>query len=379
MLLLELLYILAQVNTVMGRPDVAAAAYRFDCEPANNYYLKTLLQTYAKKYNYSIAFHPFEDLQNQSLANYDFTLVDPNEYRFLDPNPFTLSGVVPFLSLILIVPATVKMDKFLYFALPFRMTVWAALLACPFGFAVILRIINNKSSFLDHLQMSLGIMLSQPPKKRATKNAVQIICILFICFSSMMTTIYSSSLGSFLINTIDKSDFTFLCPESRVVPGTDHLNYKIVGFSEYLDHVIAMDMRYAYCVSSTLWAGNLNSRQSYYFKTIPPWKSTSRHSFRVNKNFVHLDEFNRFLVNAYSFGLLYKYNMELPGERSTPTILAEVENDDPILRYKDFRFPKIVFLIGIGVGWAVFCIEVFVGVLRKKKKEVFRFGGLREF
>lgn len=369
MLLLELLYILVHANSVLseGAVDISAAAYRFDCREGSAFYLKTLIETYAEKFNYSVAFDIFEEIPHEKLANYDFALVEANDYRFLDPNPFVLTAVVPFISLILMIPSTVKADKFLYFAIPFEPKVWAALMVSPFCFATLLRIINRKSSYTDHIQRSFRIMLSQPPKLRTTNYVMKTVYALMLCFSSIISTIYSCSLGSFLIKTIDEFDFEYMCPESRIILGENPVRYKIVGFSEYLDHIIAMDMSYAYCIASNMWGEkNVHTRQKYYFKIIPPWKSTDGHSLRVNKNFTHLDEFNMFLVNAFSFGLLEKWNSELTTSRSSTRINEDIEHYDQILRQKDFLFPQILFSIGMAAGIVAFCVEV----IAKKFKEV---------
>lgn len=367
MLLLELLYILLHACTALTRTSLTAAIYKFDSQEGNTFHLQTLVETYAKKYNYSIAFHPFEEIPGQNLTTYDFALVESNDYRFLDPNPFVLTSIVPFISIIMIVPVSLKIDKFQYFSIPFQDHLWAALIVSPFCFAVLLRITNRKTSFLNHLETSFGVMLFQSIKVKATNNFMRtIMCTFMVSFSGTVWIIYSSSLGSFLTTTVNQHDFVFMCPESWILSGNDPVRYKVVGFSEYLEHIKAMDTSSAYCISSSIWGrNNVRTRRKYYFKAISLWKSTDSHPLRVNKNFIHLDQFNKYMISVFSFGLPEKWNSEWAISRSSRKINLAIEPYDPILRYHDFRFPRKLLIYGMLSGMATLCIELLVKKLEK--------------
>lgn len=233
---------------------------------------------------------------------------------------------------------------------------WIAITVTPFWFAISLKISQRHTSIANHLQESFMILLSQSVNIKTNNYLVKTMYSLMLIFSVTISMIYSTRLGSFLTKNLDKNTFVIICPQSRIMLlGNHSFQYKIVGFSEYLESFVDMDVRFGYCVSSFLWK-NPVPRHKLLFRTVLQWNSTYGHFLRINKNSKHLEDFNSFLFSAYSFGFFEKWSSEVIN-RKIDRRIPRIELDNNILKFKDLRFPFAMFFIFIVAASFVFWLE----------------------
>lgn len=216
------------------------------------FFVKTLAIEYAKHFNYSVNWILFQYIQN--INNIDLSILENQDFKVWEPNPFTITSIAPFYRINNIIPI-VNIDKFRYFFLQFTNSVWTLILISPIYFAIILKISEYKIKFSNHFFRTLMILLEQSIKIKESKIILRIIYFLIFLFSSIISTIYLSYLGSFLTKAIDKTAFPILCPEQRItlIENNKNINFFKVNYSEYLKNLFNLNVKYGYCISSIFW------------------------------------------------------------------------------------------------------------------------------
>lgn len=257
------------------------------------------------------------------------------------------------------IPTLTKIDKFKYFLLPFRTSVWIWILISPIYFAIVLKVSNfSKSSFGDYLLKAFMMIFDQSINIKTTS----FIYFLIIWFNFITSILYITHLGSFLTNTVDKTRFPILCPETRIKSVTHskiHLENLIkVNYSDYMGNLHSTNLAYGYCISSIYWESQRGKSERILFKIVGSWSSSFGDFLRINKSSNHFERFNQFMVTSFTFGFIEKWNSET--KNLNHGMIQEVlKSNDPILRFKDFKFHWTV----LGTGWTVACGFLFLEIL----------------
>lgn len=214
MLLLTLFYLLSRTIGSSCKTEFSVILYNITTSDRLILDYKTLCRHYAQKYNFQMKMITFETAEN--LSEHDVNLVDADDYKSLDPNPFKLTSVERFFSVSLIIPSIKKIDKFLYFSLPFSGKVWILILIAIVYFASALKLAQRKISFGSHLLNSFTLQISKPIDIGRTSDIVRFIYLNIIAFSWILCIIYMTYLGSFLTANVDKTKFTYICTQTRL-------------------------------------------------------------------------------------------------------------------------------------------------------------------
>lgn len=337
-------------------------AYTFLVGKNNYFSLKIIIIEYIKLYNYSPKIVYFEDTIN--ISNVDLTLMDTIEYSGPEPNPFTITAVTPFYSLNLVIPSKLKTDKFEYFIMPFQRSTWILItISIPFLAAVLKLSYLGESKYIDSLFSSFKVFVNQAIDMKSNNLIHTLIIIFIIWFSFFITMLYLTYLGLYLTQPPDKSKFTIMCPENRLEDikklYKGDVTFMKIGYPQYLNHLYSYNTSYGYCTTSTFWNSNFGQKGQFLFKTIGPWVSTYDNYLRFNKSSKYYEQFNKYILNSYTFGLNIKYNMDI--KRSIYYNISQyfLNSDGDILRFEDFWFQWFVLAVGYILGGICFCFETF--------------------
>lgn len=354
MLKIFVFYILAR-NMINSEPDFTVILYNISASDDLILDYKTLCKYFARKINHTFKAIIFETAEN--ISQFDVNLVDANNYSYLDPNPFILPSVTSFFSLTFMIPSIGRLEKFLYFFLPFSRMVWRIIAASSLYFALALKLSQRHISYANHLTNALTIMVSRPVVISTNSLLGRLIYLTIIGFSMIVSTLYTSYLGLFLTTNIERTQFTFLCPESRLFylkPYCDSFICRETPYGDYLLSMNNLNLNYGYCVTSNYWT----QKTGQFFKIVIPWKTTYGHYIRINRNTKHLESFNKFVIECFSSGLMIKWENDMKHKNYSKQILSYLKEENHILKEKHFKFPAIIFGTGILLAVILFIMEV---------------------
>lgn len=243
----------------------------------------------------------------------DVVLVDTENYANMNPNPFVLTSVVPFYSIGLVMPSLNNIDKSNYFTMPFDKVIWMIHAIFPIYYALALEIAMRKSTIMENILEGVRVIAKgnlRVPK--TNRSLVKIIYLLTISYSILMSMMYTSYLGCFLTRALGKTDFVFVCTAARIKILSKErklFNFLVQEPDDYYAKLYGLDMNYGYCVTS-IFRNNAIGFKNYMkpiFRSVIPWKFVYGHYLRINQHSKHLNNFNSFLLNAYSTGLMKKW------------------------------------------------------------------------
>lgn len=318
--------------------------------------LRDLLQTcdvFALKFNYSIQYSALENIKN--ISEFDVNIADFEDYHDIDPNPFILPSVLQFYGLTFVIPAIGKVDKHLYFILPFQTKVWIIIFIIYLIIPIILKMFLKNSSII----IPVMILANQPIKVHKIKGFWYSSIILINLFVNVA---YSTFLGFFLTTSVDETKFLFLCPEFRadmLEEHSQHIHYKTNDYKSYIWHISNLNMSYGYCLTSLFWRKNLNMNPYQIFRVIKPWKFVYGHYLRINQNSKYLEQFNDYLIKVFSSGLMEKWGRDMKIKNYIKSVQNYLKEENRFLSAKDFQICFSVFSIGLFVGCLVFLFEIF--------------------
>lgn len=347
----------------MNNLEVKAVLNKYHTADNFTFFLKTLVKSYAEHYNYPFKFLSFSDLDN--LSTVDMMLVDAGMYANVNPNPFVLTSVVPFYSMTLVVSTLHKQDKSEYFALPFDAAIWIVCMIFPIYFAVVLEISPRKSNFTVNLLEAFRVITTGSIRlPKLDRLPWRVMYFLVIAYAFIMSMLYTSYLGCLLAKPLGKVDFSFMCPVSRrelLELNTKYKNIKLlnVADNEYFTKMYGLDLNYGYCMTSLFYKNVIGFQKMAepIFRPVIPWKFVYGHYLRMNKHSKHVKEFNNFLINTYSSGLMKKWETEMLV--NVGNIRRFIVYDNNILTFHDLLGPFMLYGCCLFVSTMAFLAEIF--------------------
>lgn len=343
---------------VVNSADILACLYTIDIQNGLYFDLKTLVLEYAHHFNYSISMRSIDQLKN--FSEIDFVLIDFNHFRDKE-NPFILPAVVPFYSVILAIPSITKLERDKFYLLPFIGEALFVHIFTPVLFAVILKLISWKTKFLENLVKTIKIFLTCA----VTRKEFQVFYIPLIFYNMIITLMYNSYLGSFFTQSVDKTDYQFICSDTRrelLNMKDSGIDFMIMQPSDYFAHILSLNVSYGYCMTSIFWYQHFGDYNNLIFRKVYTRDSAYGHFLRVNKYSVHLKDFNDYLLTVYSTGLMAKWGSSMRIKNYSLMIHKFVKVHNGIMKFKDLRVPLMVFGFMLGLACLSFVIEVGIKV-----------------
>lgn len=355
------LLLLAYFIRMIAPEDLSAALYDIDLREDFSFDLKSLVLSYGLTYNYTINLMKLEDSVN--WTDLDLILMDGNILESLDPNPFILTSIVPFYHMLLVIPSIKQLNKAEFYLMPFDKSVLAIHLLSPIYFAAILKLTFQNTRFKDNLLKTTRIMLTGAVGRQNSNHRIRIFHIAMIFYSMIVMLAYSSFLGSFFTNSVDRTDFIYMCSDSReelLNLKDDSIKFVILQTSDYFEHVLNFDMNFGYCLTSLFWYKNFGFQRSgkFLFRPVLANEFVYGHYMRINKNSVHLKKFNDFLLSMYSYGFMQRWGDEMILRNYRSKIQSFLKAADSVVNFADLKFILTVFGCCIFVATCSFIVEV---------------------
>lgn len=290
--------------------------------------------------------------------------MDFNNFMSLDPNPFVLTSVVPYYHMKLVIPSVKQANRTKYYTLPFRIEVWILHLLSIFYFSGILKITFPETHFRNNLMKVVQIILTGSVGNMGLMCfRKKCILLAIIFYSIVMSLTYMSYLGSFFTSCIDKTDFLFMCSDTRIELldiQDENIKFLSMDTSDYFAHALSLNMSYGYCLSSIFWYKNFGFQKNskFIFKPIFSKDNAYGHYIRINKNSKYLKEFNDYLLLMYSTGFMTKWGNDMHIKNYTRMVQPFLKYEEKIMRFKDLEQPLMVFGICVVISAFIFAGEI---------------------
>lgn len=350
--------------------NLTAVLYDIDLREDLSFDLRALLLDYGRTYNYSVILTSHDVSTN--WTDLDLILMDANNDNLdvLHPNPFILTSIVPYYHMILVIPSIKQLNKSEFYLMPFSKFVLAIHLLSPIYFAAILKIASRNTRFMNNLIKTMRMMLTGSIGRVNCDFRVKAFYFVMLFYSVFMSMAYSSFLGSlFTSNNVDRTDFVYMCSDSReelLNLKDDRIKFIILPTSEYFEHVLNLDMNYGYCLTSLFWYKNFGFQRTaqFLFRPVLSNEFVYGHYLRINKNSMHLNKFNEYLLTMYSYGFMAHWGNQMVLKNYRSKAQTYLKAADSIMVFQDLQFILIVFGCCLFVGTVSFLIEVFLGWLK---------------
>lgn len=260
-----------------------------------------------------------------------------------------------------------------FFILPFDSSTWLCYFMTLIYFALILSVVkflnterfDCSDSFLDSFQ----ILLAEGVVFKDSRILQRIIILLMSTFGFVMVTLYDTFLGSFLIKGTADRRFEVICEMKRFSvfnhfqPNeSETVHWKVVPVSDYIAQSSSMDSKYGYYLYSHVWSIFNNFQKHLVEKLFTlQYKSPLNQWVKGYIQRVYSEIFAEYLLNAYSSGLIIKWEADNYLEHNTRSVIKDlksrnVQNNEMALLL--FKWPSLLFLFLYLLGFVVFLIEI---------------------
>lgn len=295
--------------------------------------------------------------------------MDFNGFLSLDPNPYVLTAVVPFYHMVLVIPKIKEINRSKFYLLPFDSAVMFIHLLSPFYFAAILKISFESTNFTDNLLKTMRIVLTGSAGREKCCFRVKCFNLTMVLYSIIMALAYTSYLGSFFTNCVDRTDFLYMCSDSRqelLDTRDNNIKFKILQNSDYIDHLLNLNMSYGYCLTSLFWYKSFGFQKSVKFLFRPVYTNefVYGHYMRINKHSTHLERFNEYLLSMYSTGFMTYWGNQMVMKNYTRKVQSFLASENRFMTFGDLQFILVVFGCCIFIATCAFLIEVLLRWLK---------------
>lgn len=349
---------------ITASKDLTALLYDIDFSEERSFDLKSLVLDYGLTYNFSIVL--MKNDESIKWAELDLILMDGNILATLDPNPFILPSIVPFYHMLLVIPSIKQLSKAEFYLIPFDKLVLVIHLLSPVYFAAILRIAFRHTRFMDNLLKTTRIMLTGSVGRQSLNSRIRSFHFVMTFYSVIMGMAYTTFLGSFFTNSVDRTDFLYMCSDSReelLNIKDNSIKFIILETSKYFEHVLNLNMSFGYCLPSLFWYKNFGFQRTgkYVFRPVLANENVYGHYMRINKNSPHLERFNNYLLDMYSYGFMKYWSNQMIIRNYRSIIQSYLKAVDSVVNFEDLQFVLIVFSCSLLGGICLFVAEVLRG------------------
>lgn len=197
-----------------------------------------------------------------------------------------------------------------------------------------------------------------------------IVAIILIFYGFIITTLYTSYLGSILVYSEDNSAYEIYCePQTyewftEINPNTT-ITWTILDFFSYIFEIERLEYsNKGFCLMSSVWQIYTKFQNSLIrkrFKASSNWKTGNifPQTFYIRKAFINI--YNEIFLNAYSGGLIEKWFDDFYVQSWIHHISSELLEDENLaLDMDDLQFTWIILGIGYFTSFMRFLWESFV-------------------
>lgn len=346
----------------------------FSTDDNCRYFLCPLITTFAYKFNANLTISYYQN-ENDTIKNlmnsFDVSSSDRQKgYLYHRSLEYTFPTII--------VPNEFTRDDSEYFILPFQSAVWIITTAMIIYFAGALSIsfwiLTRKFDFMKHLIDSIRLSLTHSVNLHQTSFRIQIIYIQMAIYGFILTSIYSSYLGSYYILSAPSSNYRIACTEDIInlfePTVKQKINFWQVDIVEYNLLFKSLNTKYGYCIYSTQWFRRFSFQRitgNYIFRLINNYGQISvpLHPY-VREDAFYIDQLNNFVLDMYSCGLMEKWNSGTSLTNVSKKVIANLKptSADNKVTISDLRYPLIWYGFGTSVSIVLAVLEYFIWFLQ---------------
>lgn len=340
-----------------------------DDEPWNSCfydYCQLIKKEFARRFRVNVTVSRRNQTKEPTIIMNSWKLIDGYEYPM-----FHEHGKVT-----VILPTDQKSYKFYYYILPFDGMVWLFVVLMTCFLALILSMMDCLKCARFHVIKNFLIAVEITICSRGihSKNVSfleNIIFLLMLAYSVIVSTIYVASIGSYFM-----SDVSFSFKSSLIAPPdyvnslsreiNNLFNIQTIPLDKFFAKIYALDTNFGYCISSTMWMkqyGFQMTLKKYVFLRVRKWDGGYYpRTFLIRQKSIFLDRLNYFQLQAISVGLMGKWGTEMTIRNYSRKLVAfDVSNEESTVSLEnDLVLVVILYVVTLSICILVFFVEFLI-------------------
>lgn len=295
--------------------------------------------------------------------------------ELIEKDSYENSYFLEFESVSIMLPTlNTEMKSYKYFLMEFDKFTWICLIFFVIYFAFINYVLNwiqgNLKDFTVEVLKSFLMLLGNGDPTKNTSILPRLIHIKLAIFGYLVSTLYCLYLGSFLIKDIESSNSKIICSSFL----TEHirnnspdiltkLRPRLIVPDEQNSNFVLYNIQnsFGFCIFLGFWKkflGLKGNKANYVFQLQDYRIGSLPVTVKVRKDFFYKAEFNRYLVDIYSFGIYQKWGKFMELRNKSRYVKASRAKAVSELDMEDMYFIWIVLGTGFFVAFICFVVEV---------------------